>query len=264
MHPITPVRRIRRIITSLVLLLAVLGALVVVDRTPQVKQWLADQISGQPVPRSESADQNNDYFTVTGPAEIEHPDTQTGRITYCEPDRLERPTCAHGRLTSSQRAAARKSDRQEITVDPVGWPDRNAEVSIPGLAGVANSKTYHGWMWNRSHLIADSLGGDASRLNLITGTRMQNVGSAQTRGQYSGGMAHTELLAREYLDNHDGDACPLYYAVTPDYLRSELIPRTVLVDIRSCDGSIDERVVVWNTANGWQMDYTTGEYTSAG
>ena len=111
-------------------------------------------------------------------------------------------------------------------------------------------------MWNRSHLLADSLGGDPIAVNLVTGTRTQNVGSTQI-----GGMAHTEELAREYLDTHDGNACPLYYAAMPNYVGAEAVPRTVTVDIQSCDKSIDERVEVANTANGWTIDYSTAAVT---
>lgn len=33
----------------------------------------------------------------------------------------------------------------------------------------------------------------------------------------------------------------------------------MVVDIRTDDGSIDERVLVYNTANGWDIDYATGD-----
>jgi DNA-entry nuclease len=70
--------------------------------------------------------------------------------------------------------------------DPVGWGE-NRIVSIK----LYNGKKYKGYLWNRSHLIADSLGGKAIRKNLITGTRMQNVGA----NDGTGGMAYTERKA---------------------------------------------------------------------
>jgi len=100
--------------------------------------------------------------------------------------------------------------------------------------------------------------------NLTTGTRMQNVGSTQVGGQYSGGMAYIEVLARAHLDSVRGGACPLYYAATPRFEGDELIPRTVIVDILSCDKTIDMRVEVLNAANGYSIDYVTGEYFRTG
>lgn len=207
-----------------------------------------------------TVDQTNDYYRITGPAQRDY-QTTPGNVGYCEPDDLGRAVCAYGELTHT-------TDRTDISGDPVGWPDSgiNQEVSIPALAGVNNSEDYHGWFWNRSHLLAASLGGNGdANTNAVPGTRTQNVGSATTDGQWSGGMAHTELMARNYLHDrgHDGAvACPLYYAATPVYIGDELIPRTVIVDIASCDNEINERVEVDNTANNWTIDYHTGAYTA--
>lgn len=203
--------------------------------------------------------EGGDYYRVVGEAKREH-NVAPGQITYCPLDEQARAACAYGELTSLQRDRAQRHGRQEITVDPAGWTGDNNEVDIPALPDVAGSTPYHGWMFNRSHLIADSLGGDATATNLVTGTRTQNVGSTQKQGQYAGGMAHTELLARTYLDTGAGDACPLYYAVTPQYTDTELVPRTVIVDIVSCDKSINERVEVTNAAHGFAINYATGDY----
>ncbi|PWH05358.1 endonuclease [Brachybacterium endophyticum] len=210
-------------------------------------------------PVTSDLDFDGDYFTVTGKAHIDHKDAKAGAVTYCPLDDLERATCAYGKLTPELREHAQASGRQEIDVDPAGW-DVNGEVDIPALPDVTGSKAYHGWFWNRSHLVADSLGGDPSHENLVMGTRTQNVGSTQQDGQYAGGMAHTEQAARDYLDSADAEGCPLYYAATPRYTGDELIPRTVTVDIRSCNGSIDEHVEVANTAAEYAIDYTTGSF----
>ena len=77
--------------------------------------------------------------------------------------------------------------------EPSGW-GKNTIVNIKLYTG----KYYRGFLWNRSHLIADSLGGRAIRRNLITGTRMQNVGA--NNGQ--GGMAYTERKVVNYLYKH--------------------------------------------------------------
>lgn len=203
-----------------------------------------------------------DYYAVVGAAQRLYTPTAAGVVEYCPVDALGRAVCAYGELTSSQRAAVKGVEREPITVAPAGW-GHNSTVTIPAVSGVPGSTTYRGWFWNRSHLVADSLGGAATAENLVTGTRMQNVGSTKVDGDYAGGMAAAETQARQYLDTHNGDACPLYYAATPQYTGDELIPRTVTVDIQSCDGAIDERVEISNTANGWAVDYRTGTFAPA-
>lgn len=200
--------------------------------------------------------QDEDYFTVAGKAKLEY-DAAVGEVDYCPVDELERPVCSYGLLTYDVRADAKERGRQDIATDPVGWPDSNPKVSIPSLDGVEGSKDYNGYMWNRSHLLADSLGGSVEAHNLVPGTRTQNVGSVKN----SGGMAYTETIARDYLDEKSSNECPLYYAATPNYEGDELIPRTVTVDIQSCNNSIDERVVVYNTANGFEVNYKEGSFT---
>lgn len=200
--------------------------------------------------------QDEDYFTVTGTAVREY-DATAGEVDYCDADSLGRATCAYGELTADTRTEAQARGRQPLNVDPAGWPSDNEKVHIPALDGVEDSKDYNGWMWNRSHLLGDSIGGDPIEENLVAGTRPQNVGSAKN----SGGMAYTETIARDYLDSSSANECPLYYAATPNYEGDEMIPRTVTVDIQSCDKSIDERVEVANTANGFTIDYTDGAYT---
>lgn len=200
-----------------------------------------------------------DYFTVTGPAEREYRPRLADQPEYCDLDELDRPVCAYALLTSKTLLAEKEQDRQNISIDPPGWQN-NREVFIRRQSDTPGSKDYRGWLLNRSHLLADSLGGSASKENLITGTRTQNVGSTTLRGQYAGGMAHTELMAREYLALPQAETCALYYAATPVYQGDELVPRTVVVDVQSCDKTVDERVEVSNEANGFTIDYATGDF----
>lgn len=204
----------------------------------------------------------DDYFTITGTAQREH-NPGKGEVDYCDLDELDRAVCAYGLLTYDTRMDAQRRGRQDISVDPTGWEGNNAETDIPALSDVKGSKAYHGWMYNRSHLLADSIGGNPEKVNLVTGTRTQNVGSSAESGEYAGGMAHTEVIARDYLDSKTANDCPLYYAATPNYSGDELLPRTVTVDIQSCDKSIDERVEVSNTAAGHTIDYATGQWSAA-
>ncbi|XP_068917782.1 deoxyribonuclease-like [Tenebrio molitor] len=213
-----------------------------------------------PVP---TISQGDDYYTVLGTAQREYGDAGP-EVFVCDLDELERAVCAYGELTGP---APRDEERGPLP-DPAGWPTNdgergNAEVSIPALDDVEGSKDTNGWFYNRSHMVADSLGGPEVPGNLVTGTRTQNVGTHQEDGQYAGGMAYGEKMARDYLASGQASTCPLYYAATPVYTGDELIPRTVLVDIQSCDKSIDERVEVSNTANGWEIDYFDGSYAPA-
>ena len=89
-------------------------------------------------------------------------------------------------LTATDRAIAKARGRQPLDTDPQGWPDSNPKVQVHFPTGVS----YKGYFWNRSHLIADSLGGLPEENNLIAGTRAQNVGDNHAPG----GMAYTCLL----------------------------------------------------------------------
>ena len=131
--------------------------------------------------------------------------------------------------------------------DPSGWGN-NKKVKIKLYTG----KYYNGYLYNRSHLIADSLGGKAIRENLITGTRMQNVGANDGLG----GMAYTERKVVNYLYKHHDVS--VYYSAKPIYKDKELIPRSVIVDIKSSDKELNERVIVYNAAKGFKINYKTG------
>lgn len=202
---------------------------------------------------------DGDYYTVAGAAQRDY-NPAPGEVGYCDSDSLGRAVCAYGLLTADTRADAKARGREDIDVDPAGWPSHNSKVNIPALTQIAGSTDYNGWMFNRSHLLADSLGGAPTVQNLVTGTRTQNVGSVNN----TGGMAHTETQARDYLDGKagaDANSCPLYYAATPNYTGDELVPRTVTVDIQSCDSVINERAIISNTANGHTINYMNGEYS---
>lgn len=229
---------------------------------PQIRHAALDGILGEDSPSSSApapVASGDSYYEVTGTAERTY-DATEGEIGYCPLDDLERAVCAYGELTHEIRAGERGADREDITQDPAGW-GHNEKVEITSEDG---SLTYRGYMFNRSHLVADSLGGHPEMDNMVTGTRTQNVGFNNDGGSGYGGMAYTEEIARDYLDSEDSIGCPLYYGVTPNYTGDELLPRTVTVDIQSCDQKIDERVVVSNTANGYVIDYTDGSFVKEG
>ena len=189
-----------------------------------------------------------EYVLEVGPAQI-RADVAEGDVSYSGLDAEGRPGLVAASLTHETRASAKERGRRDIDVDPVGWPGENPKVTITTPDG----GTYRGRFWNRSHLLADSLGGDPTTENLVTGTRMQNAGGNDDKG----GMAYGEQIARDWLDTHTTGS--LYYSALPLYVGGEPIPRAVLVDMRSSDGTIDEELLVYNAAKGFDIDYETGD-----
>ncbi len=171
-----------------------------------------------------------------------------GKIKYSKLDKYGRTKRAVGNITYAmvKRSAGSREEFSEGS-DPAGW-GVNRIVKIK----LYNGRYYRGYLFNRSHLIADSLGGRAIRKNLITGTRTQNVGA----NDGTGGMAYTERKVVSYLYKHH--KVSVYYSARPVYKGRELIPRSVIVDIRSSDKKLNERVIVYNAAKGHKIDYKKG------
>lgn len=157
----------------------------------------------------------------------------SGQITYCEPDAYGRPTCAYGLLTQANVQAGANYQRTEITIDPTGWSTQNPE-------------------WLKTPLISPALGGDIQKNNLIPATRI-----------YRKSLDEIEQKAKDYVSNPGNAQCPLYYAITPSYVNDELIPRTVTIDIESCDHVLSERHTLYNVTVFWStqeaINYRTGE-----
>lgn len=195
------------------------------------------------------------FYEELGEAKITNPELPSGEIEYKEVDSRGRAQGAYGMISYENYADYKKRGRHDINDDPAGWGG-NKQVTIVGVGVDGEEERYHGWMYNRSHLIADSLGGHPEIDNLITGTRMQNVGW----NDGTGGMGYIEDKIRDFVkDNHD---CDVYYSVEPNYYSdNELIPKTVTVDARSCNNEINERIAVYNVAPGYEIDYTNGKFT---
>ena len=195
-----------------------------------------------------------DYYRVVGSAVVDV-ELEPGEARYEGLDSLGRTGRAAAVVTFDMMREGTDRERADISdIHPAGW-GHNEEVDIVNPDG----STYHGALFNRSHLLAKSLGGDDAAYNLVTGTRTQNVGD--NTGQ-NGGMAYTEGLARDWLwDNRDGT---VYYSATPVYEGDELLPRSVIVDVLSSDGELDLEVEVYNAVNGYEVDYATGEFRPTG
>lgn len=186
------------------------------------------------------------YVVQVGKAQFESSIAE-GHYTT-ETDSLKRPTYVIGNVTYRMMREGSERERENLP-KPTGWP-KNAEVDIE----LSNGDIYHGWFWNRSHLLAKSLGGPDTKDNLVPGTRMQNVGN----NDGTGGMAYTETKVRNYLKKHKN--VTVLYEVTPVYVANELIPRTCIIDIQSSDYKLDEEVIVYNAQKGYIIDYNTGTW----
>lgn len=191
-----------------------------------------------------------DYYRVVGTAVVDV-ELAPGEARYEGLDGLGRTGRVAALVTSEMAQAGSDREREDISdIHPSGW-GHNEEVVI----AMPDGSDYHGYLFNRSHLLAKSLGGDDAAYNLVTGTRAQNVGD--NRGQ-DGGMAYPEGLAREWLRDHPQGT--VYYSATPVYEGDELVPRSVIVDVRSSDATLDLEVEVFNAAAGFEIDYATGEF----
>lgn len=140
---------------------------------------------------------------------------------------------------------ASKGNRGQFDEDPSGWPEHNVKVKSPAGKDI--------WLWNRSHLVADQLGGEATPRNAVPGTRFQNVGSG------SGGMRLPETRAVTLLDEHPD--CPVRYDVTPVYANTSIdaIPIVVEVDIETCDSAYKAHFTVINGQPGYAINLVNGE-----
>ena len=262
----TSKKKLVSIITSIII---ILGSVVITqfqklhnpEQNQTTKQNTATDTS---IEENWSYEKYPDYYSVVGKAQIDdanfenltqdinNPDFQIA-TTYTGKDELGRtlPVYAITTLKAVQKSSAEKRPDFKQNDNPSGWT-KNSKVSIETSTGI-----YNGWFWNRSHLLADRLGGKATSDNAITGTRMQNVGNRSN----SGGMAYIEEKTVDYLRTHR--TALVYYAVTPVYKDSELIPRYVIVDAKSNDNVLNERIVVYNYQNGYTLNYKNGKFTKS-
>lgn len=167
-------------------------------------------------------------------------------------DKLGRTLSAEGVVTkASIDKSAGTREKFEKGSNPSGWPKHNPKIEIK----MPNGKTYHGYAWNRSHLIADSLGGRAYRWNLITGSRMQNVGA----NDQNGGMQYIEKKTIDFVKSNPSQK--VYYKATPIYSGDELVPRTVEVLAYSENGELNEHVITYNVLPEYKINYDDGSIT---
>lgn len=192
------------------------------------------------------------YYAVIGKAEVGDV-PEPGQVIVYDLDPLGRATGAVANVTYESIQGGRARKREDISdLHPSGW-STNTKVEIVTPTG----SLYHGYFWNRSHLIAKTLGGPDTIENLICGTRMQNVGANDGHG----GMGYPETIARDWLDKHHNGS--VYVRAIPNYAGDEPIPRSVTVDLLTSDNEYNMRIVVYNAAKGFEINYDNGTFTEA-
>lgn len=200
----------------------------------------------------QSAGPTGDYYWHIGKARLNgFKNLKTGGHRFSA-DSQSRPSTARAKLTYRQYAVSRGS-RQGDPKEPYAWPSTNPIVAI---SYASTGRTYHGYLWNRSHSIGDSLlGADSyeSSNNFTTGTRPQNVGADQ-----DGGMRYAEETVENYWTSHANTDQTVYYQTTPLYHGNESMPRGSVIDIKSTDGVLDTEIAVINDAEGIKINYNDG------
>ena len=190
------------------------------------------------------------YYTVRGKANTSVK-VKKGKSKMAGWDKLGRTKRVVAKVTYKMVAdSAGWRESMPASADTISGWGKQSLVSV----SLSNGRIYNGYAWNRSHLLADCLGGHAVKENLVTGTRTQNVGNNVTSAP--GGMQYTEQLALNYLNSHHKGW--VYYRATPVYKGKELVCRSVYVDILSNDGSINQHVEVYNAMRGVKINYKTG------
>lgn len=145
---------------------------------------------------------------------------------------------------------------QDGVYDPIKqtWKGENSNNKITQLEG------YRGYLYNKSHSLAWSLGGDMETHNLTLGTRAQNVGS--NKDSEGGGMGYPETQIRNAI--YDNPNAKVFYEITPVYNGSELVPRGSHVRAYSIndDGqTINLNVWIANKQKGVEINYKDGTHS---
>lgn len=200
---------------------------------------------------------NQNYYFEAGEAQLTNDDDlQNGQLSF-QADAQGRSGIARGKLTYSLFEQS-KGSRQGTPLDPPHWPQNKRAAIHYQLT----NRIYHGYFYNRSHSIADSLGGEQtyqSAYNFTTGTRPQNVGANQ-----NGGMRAAEETVENYWRQHPNTTTIVHYQVTPVYKAYETMPHGSIVDMKSDDGTINKRIGVINDAEGYRIDYQNGQFEEVG
>ena len=140
-------------------------------------------------------------------------------------------------------------------IRPSGWIQASYDI-VPGK-----------YLYNRCHLIGFQLTGidnetsnekrKYAKLDLITGTRMLNVGTGST-----GMVGYENMVAKHLKDNPDHN---VLYRVSPVYGGDNLLAYGVLMEGQcTSDNDIHFNVFCYNVQPGIDIDYETGKSKMTG
>ena len=128
-------------------------------------------------------------------------------------------------------------------------------INLPNWNKLQNRSIYH-----KSYIIARELGGkriyhsSGEYYNGFIGTEHANVGR-----NGKSGMRCIEEVIREHLCENENDY--IVYECRVIYKRpKDIIPIFIVIIIVSGDYSINKIYFVWNTQDGYIIDYKTGNY----
>ena len=127
--------------------------------------------------------------------------------------------------------------------------------NLPGWKVIKDNNIYH-----KSHIIARELGGkriyhsSGEYYNGFIGTEHANVGR-----NGKSGMRYIERVIRKHLCKNENNY--IVYECRVIYKRpKDIIPIFIVIIIISGDYSINKIYFVWNTQEGYIIDYKTGNY----
>lgn len=127
--------------------------------------------------------------------------------------------------------------------------------NLPGWKAIKDNNIYH-----KSHIIAKELGGkriynsSGEYYNGFIGTKHANVGR-----NGKSGMRYIERVIRKHLCENENNY--IVYECRVIYKRpKDIIPIFIVIIIVSGDYSINKIYFVWNTQDGYIIDYKTGNY----
>ena len=196
--------------------------------------------------------QEYDFYQVEGQEQL------VNSLRLDKPDYIIDPktnkTLLAASLVTQFSVDSHRGNQQKFNEDPIGW-SKNKKVVIPYL----NGEAYRGWFFNRSHLVADSLGGPAIAENAVTATRTQNVGGPSN----DGGMRLPEEIAYDFVNdtNSTKKEDALLYLAKPMYQQGQIIPCAVIVHFENEKHHINRTFIIFNTANGFILNYRDGSFS---
>ena len=127
--------------------------------------------------------------------------------------------------------------------------------NLPGWKVIKDNNIYH-----KSHIIARELGGkriyhsSGEYYNGFIGTKHANIGR-----NGKSGMRYIERIIQKHLCENENNY--IVYECRVIYKRpKDIIPIFIVIIIVSGDYSINKIYFVWNTQDGYIIDYKTGNY----